>query len=32
MRHIKVEAPTFKGQLGLWIFDRWICDMDQFFG
>jgi len=32
MRHIKVEASTFKGQLGPWIFDRWICDMDQFFG
>jgi hypothetical protein len=32
MRHIKVEAPTFKGQLGPWIFDRWICDIDQFFG
>jgi hypothetical protein len=32
MRHIKVEAPTFKGQLDPWIFDRWIRDMDQFFG
>jgi hypothetical protein len=32
MRHIKVEAPTFEGQLDPWIFDRWICDMDQFFG
>jgi hypothetical protein len=31
MRHIKVEAPTFEGQLEPWIFDRWICDMDQFF-
>ena len=26
-----MEAPTFKGQLDSWIFDRWICDMDQFF-
>lgn len=32
MRHIKVEAPTFEGQLDLWIFDRWTRDMDQFFG
>jgi len=32
MRHIKVKASTFKGQLDLWIFDRWIRDMDQFFG
>jgi hypothetical protein len=32
MRHIKVEAPTFEGQLDPWIFDRWIRDMDQFFG
>jgi len=31
MRHIKVEAPTFEGQLDPWIFDRWIRDMDQFF-
>ena len=26
-----MEAPTFKGQLDSWIFDRWICDIDQFF-
>ena len=31
MRHIKVKASTFKGQLDLWIFDRWIRDMDHFF-
>jgi len=31
MRHIKVEAPTFEGQLDPWIVDRWICDMDQLF-
>lgn len=32
MRHIKVDAPTFEGQLDPWIFDKWIRDMDQFFG
>jgi len=32
MRHIKIEAPTFEGQLDRWIFYRWIRDMDQFFG
>ena len=32
MRHIKLEALTFKGQLDPWIFDRWIRDMDQLFG
>jgi hypothetical protein len=26
MKHNKVEALTFKGQLDLWIFDRW-CHM-----
>ena len=32
MRHIKMETPTFKGQLDSWIFDRWIRDMIQLFG
>lgn len=31
IRHIKVEAPTFKAQLDPQIFGKWIHDMDQFF-
>ena len=31
MRHIKIEASTFEGQLDPWIFDIWVRDMDQFF-
>ena len=27
----KIEALTFDCHHDLWIFDIWICDMDQFF-
>jgi hypothetical protein len=27
----KIEAPTFDGRHGPWIFDMWIRDMDRFF-